>query len=195
MAAQAAHARPRAGATRAGRAHIAALEAWSSGDIDRAIGVWEGILSEHPHDVLAFRLAHFNNFWLGRPGPMAASAERVLPRWSAALPGYGSVLACLCFALEECGNVRRGRAGRAAGGRARPRRHVGGARGRAHHGDAGPARGGDRLAQRTGAATGRVATTCSIICGGTARCSTWSAATRRGAGAVRPAVPQPRRRR
>jgi hypothetical protein len=91
------------GATARERAHIAALEAWSSDDIDRAIGVWEGILTEHPHDVLAFRLAHFNNFWLGRPGAMAASAERVLPRWSAGLPGYGSVLACLCFALEECG--------------------------------------------------------------------------------------------
>ncbi len=27
----------------------------------------EAILSQHPHDVIAFRLAHFNNFWLGRP--------------------------------------------------------------------------------------------------------------------------------
>ena len=85
------------------RAHMAALQAWSGDAIDRAIGIWEGILAEHPHDVLAFRLAHFNNFWLGRPGAMAASAERVVPRWSAALPGYGSVLGCHCFALEECG--------------------------------------------------------------------------------------------
>jgi hypothetical protein len=92
-----------AGATPREQAHIAALEAWSTDDLDRAIAVWEGILAEHPHDVLAFRLAHFNNFWLGRPGAMAASAERVLPRWSLALPGFGSVLACLCFALEECG--------------------------------------------------------------------------------------------
>ncbi len=90
-------------ATAREQAHIEALAAWSADDLDRAIGVWEGILTEHPHDVLAFRLAHFNNFWLGRPGAMAASAERVLPRWSATLPGFGSVLACLCFALEECG--------------------------------------------------------------------------------------------
>ena len=32
---------------------------------DRACG--KEILSAHPLDVLAFRLAHFNNFWLGRP--------------------------------------------------------------------------------------------------------------------------------
>jgi hypothetical protein len=30
--------------------------------------------------------------------------ERVMPHWSPALPGHGSVLACRCFANEECGN-------------------------------------------------------------------------------------------
>jgi tetratricopeptide (TPR) repeat protein len=86
------------------RAHVDALDAWAAGDIDHAIAVWEAILREHPHDVLAFRLAHFSSFWLGRPHDMAASAERVLPHWSEKLPGYGSVLACFCFAAEECGN-------------------------------------------------------------------------------------------
>ena len=62
-----AHATPRE------RAHVAALEAWIGGDLDRAIAVWEEILASHPRDVLAFRLAHFNNFWLGRPGEMRAS--------------------------------------------------------------------------------------------------------------------------
>lgn len=89
-------------ATARERAHIDALDAWCEGEIDRAVAIWETIAAEHPHDVLAFRLAHFNNFWLGRPREMAASAERALPHWSEALPGYGSVLGCLCFALEEC---------------------------------------------------------------------------------------------
>jgi tetratricopeptide (TPR) repeat protein len=91
-------------ATTRERAHVAALEAWIAGDLDRALGVWEQILSEHPHDVLAFRLAHFNNFWLGRPGAMRVSVERVKPKWSPALPGYGTILSCHCFALEECGD-------------------------------------------------------------------------------------------
>jgi tetratricopeptide (TPR) repeat protein len=93
-----AHATPRE------RAHAAALEAWIAGDLDRALGVWEQILAEHPRDVLAFRLAHFNNFWLGRPAEMRASVERVKPKWARDLPGYGTILSCHCFSLEECGD-------------------------------------------------------------------------------------------
>jgi len=85
-------------------AHIDALGAWIDGELDRAIALWEAILRDHPHDVLAFRLAHFINFWLGRPQDMAASVERVIPAWSEAIPGYSSMLACRCFAQEEAGN-------------------------------------------------------------------------------------------
>jgi tetratricopeptide (TPR) repeat protein len=93
-----AHATPRE------RAHAVALDAWIAGDLDRALGVWEQILAEHPRDVLAFRLAHFNNFWLGRPAEMRASVERVKPKWAHDLPGYGTILSCHCFSLEECGD-------------------------------------------------------------------------------------------
>jgi len=92
------------GATPRERSHIAALAAWSEGELDRAIALWESILRAHPHDVVAFRLAHFVNFWLGRPQDMVASVERVMPDWSEDIPGYSSILACRCFALEESGN-------------------------------------------------------------------------------------------
>lgn len=85
-------------------AHLAALDAWILGDLDRALAIWEEILRVHPLDVLAFRLAHFNNFWLGRPAAMRASVERVLPRWTRDLPGYGTMLSCHCFSHEECGD-------------------------------------------------------------------------------------------
>jgi len=84
--------------------HVAALEAWVDGELDAALAAWEAILRAHPHDVLAIRLSHFVNFWLGRAHDMAASIERVLPHWSPAMPGYSTVLACRCFAQEECGN-------------------------------------------------------------------------------------------
>jgi len=93
-----------ANATPRERAHVAALAAWISGDLDRALAVWEEILRAHPHDVLAFRLAHFNNFWLGRPAEMRASVEGVLPKWARELPGYGTILSCHCFSHEECGD-------------------------------------------------------------------------------------------
>ena len=106
MAVEAARAARRltANATPREQAHVAALDAWIAGDLDSALAIWEQILSEHPLDVIAFRLAHFNNFWLGRPGEMRASVERVKPKWGRELPGYGTVLSCHCFSLEECGD-------------------------------------------------------------------------------------------
>ena len=65
--------------------------------------VWDQILDDNPHDILAFRLAHFANFWAGRPEAMLASVLSVERHWSPALPGYGSILACRCFAHEEAG--------------------------------------------------------------------------------------------
>ncbi len=88
------------------RAHVEALAAWIAGDLDRAVELWEHILAGHPRDVIAFRLAHFVNFWLGRPQDMLASVQRVMPAWSSADgKPFGSMLACYCFAQEEAGNL------------------------------------------------------------------------------------------
>lgn len=92
------------GATHRERAHAAAFAAWTEGDMDRALAVWEEILEDHPRDVLAFRLHHYNAFWHGQPEQMLAGVERVLPHWTADLPGWGTVLACRAFANEECGS-------------------------------------------------------------------------------------------
>ena len=107
MALEAARTRARrltANATPREQAHVAALDAWIAGDLDRALGVWEQILSEHPLDVVAFRLAHFNNFWLGRPGEMRASVERVKPKWARRPAGlrHGPLVPLL--RAEECGD-------------------------------------------------------------------------------------------
>src|SRR5512143_2950957 len=93
-----------ADATTRERSHIAALTAWAEGELDRAIALWESILRVHPHDAVAFRLAHFVNFWLGRPQDMVASVERVIAAWSEDIPGYAMILGCRCFAQEEVGN-------------------------------------------------------------------------------------------
>lgn len=86
------------------KAHATALAHWIEGDPNAAIAVWDHILADYPHDVLAFRLAHFLNFWCGRPEAMLASVLSVERHWSPALPGYGSILACRCFAYEEAGD-------------------------------------------------------------------------------------------
>jgi tetratricopeptide (TPR) repeat protein len=83
--------------------HAAALQAWADGHLERSLALWAQLLREHPTDLLAFRLSHFNLFWLGRPQAMLASIDEILPHWHEGLPGWGAMLACRCFALEECG--------------------------------------------------------------------------------------------
>lgn len=92
------------GASGREKAHAAALRTWLDGDMDKSLAIWEQIMDEHPTDVLAFRVHHFNAFWLGRPDAMAREVEDAMPHWSPALPGWGSLLACRCFANEELGN-------------------------------------------------------------------------------------------
>jgi tetratricopeptide (TPR) repeat protein len=86
------------------RAHIAALRALTEWRTDAAMAIWEQILAEHPRDLLAFRLHHFQAFWAGATSRMLGAVEGVLPQWSSGLPGWGAILACRCFANEECGN-------------------------------------------------------------------------------------------
>src|SRR4029077_2444902 len=76
------------------RAHIDALDLWTSGRMDRALRVWDEIIAEHPTDIVAFRLVHFGHFCSGSPQAMRASVDQALPHWSAQLPAYGTMLSC-----------------------------------------------------------------------------------------------------
>jgi tetratricopeptide (TPR) repeat protein len=103
------------GVTARERRHIAALRAWCAGDADTALAEWEAILAEHPRDVLAIRLAHFWHFYNGDPLKLRDSVSRVLRDWDESVPGYGFVLGCHAFGLEEAGDYAAAeRAGRRA---------------------------------------------------------------------------------
>ena len=91
-------------ATARERAHLHALTLWADGDTDKAATIWEEILRDHPHDLLAFRLHHFVNFWFGRPDVMLSTVLSVEKHWSGAIPGFNSILGCRCFAHEESGH-------------------------------------------------------------------------------------------
>src|SRR5262249_48919933 len=54
----------------------------------------------HRHARAAARAPEI--FLAGAAARMRASVERVVPRWSRDLPGWGAVLSCRCFAHEEC---------------------------------------------------------------------------------------------
>lgn len=84
--------------------HADALCRWTEGDLLGAAALWDGVSEAYPHDILAFRMAHFLNFWSGRPDLMLRAVRGVERQWSPAVPGYASLLGCRCFALEEAGH-------------------------------------------------------------------------------------------
>jgi tetratricopeptide (TPR) repeat protein len=83
--------------------HIRALEAWLNGDLIGALCRWEEILIEYPTDILAVRLAQFITSYLGKSLDIRNSVLRVLPAWDPGMPGYGFLLGCVAYGLEEAG--------------------------------------------------------------------------------------------
>jgi len=113
------HTRARAVYSRAARAaagditvreslHLAALQAWIAGDFAGAVDRWEAILSYFPLDILALRLAQFMTSYLGRSAAIRDSVSRVFPAWDMGVPGYGFVLGCYAYGLEEAGDYAAG---------------------------------------------------------------------------------------
>ncbi len=88
------------------RLHVEALRAWIRGDQVAACSAWDQILFAWPRDLVALRLQHFNNFWMGRAAALRNCAASVLYDWDEAIPGYGNVLGMLAFGHEECGDYR-----------------------------------------------------------------------------------------
>ena len=88
-------------------AHVEALRAWTIGDVSAACKIWDAILLDHPHDLMALRLQHYNSFWMGRTQDIRDSVARVIDQWDDSVPGYSSVQGMYAFGLEECGEYAR----------------------------------------------------------------------------------------
>lgn len=94
------------GGTAFERVLSSALDSASAGRLKRAAHHLEEHLVAHPEDLLAIKLAHALRFMTGQSGHMEKTSAGVLPSWSPAMPGYGFVLGCRAFALEEGGRLR-----------------------------------------------------------------------------------------
>ena len=68
--------------------------------------VWDTLLDEYPRDLIALKVSQFVLSYLGESDGMRERVARVLPAWSADDPGYGFVLGCYAYALEESGDYR-----------------------------------------------------------------------------------------
>lgn len=84
--------------------HIQALGQWASGDWAGATETWNGILTQHPRDIMALRLAHYTHFYRGDTAAMRDSVARTQYAWDPTVPDYGFVAGCYAFALEEDGD-------------------------------------------------------------------------------------------
>lgn len=93
--------------TKRERLHAKALQAWACGDLKAACAHWESIVLDHPHDLLALRSLHFQNFWMGNAAYMRNATGAALASWSEDMPGYGFVLGMTAFGFEECGDYSR----------------------------------------------------------------------------------------
>jgi len=87
------------------RTHLAAAEAWLSGNPVLAAESYAFILNRWPSDLLALRLAQSSYFFLGRHERMAELTDSVAAAWNSDEPGYRFVLGMACFAHAEGGDA------------------------------------------------------------------------------------------
>ncbi|MEP3276659.1 MAG: tetratricopeptide repeat protein [Stappiaceae bacterium] len=83
------------------RRHIQALAAWCDAQTLNAQRIWDDILEEDPHDLLALRVQHFHALFLGRPDELARHATRTMHNWSDDIPGAGFAWSTACMGFEE----------------------------------------------------------------------------------------------
>jgi tetratricopeptide (TPR) repeat protein len=86
------------------RSHLGALDAWASGDMRDAVQCWDAALAAGARDLVALKVSQFVLSYLGESERMRETVARVLPSWQAGVPGYGFVLGCHAYALEETGD-------------------------------------------------------------------------------------------
>lgn len=87
-------------------AHVDALAAWAAGDMRGAVTRWNAIIAEHPRDILAIKVSQFVLSYLGESTWMRDTVAAALPAWDTAVPGYGFLLGCYAYGLEESGDYR-----------------------------------------------------------------------------------------
>jgi tetratricopeptide (TPR) repeat protein len=98
------------GGTSREQGHLAALGSLVAGDIRGAGRILEDLSIAHPHDLLALQAGQLCDFVIGDSRMLRDRSARVMPAWSAKVPGYHAVLAMHAFGLEEMGQYERAEA-------------------------------------------------------------------------------------
>ena len=86
--------------------HIDAFERATAGEMCQAGEMWDAILEQFPHDMMAAKCAHEAYYLVGESERMRRSVVQILPAWGDDRPYFGYLLGMGAFGLEEAGDYR-----------------------------------------------------------------------------------------
>jgi tetratricopeptide (TPR) repeat protein len=81
---------------------IRAIRQLVDGHWYQASSILDKVLIDFPRDAFAIQTAHLFDFYQGDALNLRNRIMRVLPSWSASIPGYSYILGMYAFGLEEC---------------------------------------------------------------------------------------------
>lgn len=84
--------------------HVAALDLLVAGEWTAAATSLDRHNAEYPHDIVALQSGHLMDFYRANARSLRDRIARVLPKWTADMPGYSILLGMHAFGLEETGN-------------------------------------------------------------------------------------------
>jgi len=87
--------------------HVDALDRLLAGDWTAAAVALDHHNAAYPHDLVAVQAGHLMDFYRANARNLRDRIARVLPKWSADLPGYSVLLGMYAFGLEETGDYAR----------------------------------------------------------------------------------------
>ncbi len=87
--------------------HIAVLTHLLTGNWTRAGETLDYHNAKYPRDLVAIQCGHQLDFYRASARDLRDRIARVLPHWSAEVPGYSILLGMYAFGLEECGDYGR----------------------------------------------------------------------------------------
>src|SRR6267143_2014874 len=90
-----------AGGSERERSHVAALTAWTSGQVPQAERLMREHLARWPRDAMVFQRLYYVYFWLGRFPDLLTLTDGLRGHY----PGSSFVLGLHAFALEEAGRL------------------------------------------------------------------------------------------
>ncbi|PDQ22803.1 tetratricopeptide repeat protein 38 family protein [Mesorhizobium sanjuanii] len=87
--------------------HVAVLDLLVEGEWTAAATALDRHNADFPHDIVALQSGHLVDFSRANARSLRDRIARVLPKWSADMPGYSILLGMHAFGLEETGDYAR----------------------------------------------------------------------------------------